>query len=143
VIEILRPDDDTDDVEEDPKNINLEAVDEDTLKEDRSTIGALELILKQFAADLEPPVEKVAGDTADEAEKVASGEAAASEAEVENSSEATDSAKNLKDGIYMKPHLRLEEIKLDDVKKELMTHEISKFRESHKVSEIFIWQILK
>merc|ERR1719468_1240947 len=40
----------------------------------------------------------------------------------------------------MKPHLRLEEIKLDDDKKELMTSEISKFRETHKDEEIRIKQ---
>ena len=38
--------------EESPGNINLELVDEDTLKEDRAILGAFELILKQYANSL-------------------------------------------------------------------------------------------
>lgn len=37
------------------KNINLELVDEDTLKEDRVVLNALELILRQYQKDLVPP----------------------------------------------------------------------------------------
>ena len=43
--------------EEDNKYLNLELVDEDTLKEDRMVIGALELILKQYNKELNPVVE--------------------------------------------------------------------------------------
>ncbi len=118
--------------EEDPKNINLEAVDEDTLKEDRSTIGALELILRQFASDLEPPVEGK-GDEEEFEEATVEAEPAAKVNEGSAGEQQPDNDRLVRDGIYMKPHLRLEEIKLDDEKKELMTNEISKFRETHKV----------
>ena len=36
------------------KNINLELVDEDTLKEDRVVLNALEMILRQYQKDLVP-----------------------------------------------------------------------------------------
>lgn len=46
-----------DDADEDDKSatINLELVDEDTLKQDRIVIGSLELLLKQYNKDLVPP----------------------------------------------------------------------------------------
>ena len=128
---LIRPPEDGEDEEEDSKNMNLEAVDEDTLKEDRITIQALELILRQYAKDLDPPPQEVFAEVlkvevaeAPEAEKVPSAVPAAGESE----------AQSVSSGIYMKPHLRLEEIKLDDDKKELMSSEINKFRETHKVS---------
>lgn len=128
------------DEEDDPKTINLEAVDEDTLKEDRHTIGALELILKQYGKDLNPPevppvdAEKVptnAPPPQDSTTPIVATDNAESSPEIDNATV---------NGIYMKPHLRLEEIKLDDDKKELMTSEISKFRETHKDEEIRIKQ---
>lgn len=124
---LIRPPEDGEvDDEDDPKNINLEAVDEDTLKEDRVTIGALELILKQYAKDLDPPEETP------EAEKVPT----VAPPPVDTTSTETSAP----GGVYMKPHLRLEEIKLDDDKKEFMTSEISKFRETHKDEEVKIKQ---
>ena len=81
----------------DNKNINLELVDEDTLKEDRITIGALELILKQYSKDLNPP-EVVP--PAPEAESLtAPGAVPAAPAE------STESASSPSTGVYMKPHL--------------------------------------
>lgn len=125
---LIRPPEEGEDEEEDPKMINLESVDEDTLKEDRSTINALELILQQYAKDLNPPEETEENNEEKmEEEKVPTVELPPPETEEQAEN------KNFKDGIYMKPHLRLEEIKLDEDKKELMTSEISKFRESHKV----------
>ena len=50
-----------DEEDDEAKYLNLELVDEDTLKEDRVVIGALESILKQYHKDLNPePVAPVA-----------------------------------------------------------------------------------
>lgn len=151
---LIRPNDDDTNAdaateEDDPKTINLEAVDEDTLKEDRHTIGALELILKQYGKDLNPPEVAATVETPEKIPTVAPAPhtptptvAADTEnspvAQITDNNNGTDN--NNTNGVYMKPHLRLEEIKLDDDKKELMTSEISKFRETHKDEEIRIKQ---
>jgi RNA recognition motif-containing protein len=127
---------DDDESMNDNKNINLELVDEDTLKEDRIALGALELILKQYSKDLNPPepvpVEKTAAAVPVVATTAAVGEAdvKAAPANTASSQEETTSTT----GVYMKPHLRLEEIQLDDDKKDLIKNEINIFREKHKVS---------
>ena len=81
----------------DNKNINLELVDEDTLKEDRITIGALELILKQYSKDLNPP--EVVPPAPEAENSTVPGAAPAAPAE------STESASSPSTGVYMKPHL--------------------------------------
>lgn len=138
---LIRPPEDGEiDEEDDPKNINLEAVDEDTLKEDRGTIGALELILRQYAKDLDPPEAM-----AEIEEKIHTVEPPpiTVENQPENKEEKDFDRKDgdkVFSGVYMKPHLRLETITLDDDKKEYMTSEISKFRETHKDEDVKIKQ---
>lgn len=130
---LIRPADDGDaEEDEDSKNVNLEAVDEDTLKEDQRTIGALELILKQYAKDLDNPPEVLTA--------AAPPVLADADNKVPTVTSAPESDAQAASGVYMKPHLRLEEIKLDEDKKEFMTTEISKFRETHKDEEVKIKQ---
>lgn len=102
---LIRPPEDGEaEEEEDPKNINLEAVDEDTLKEDRITIGALELILRQYAKDLDPPPPE------QKTEEATTGKAEPATDEVDDekavmSAPAEAESQSVSSGIYMKPHL--------------------------------------
>jgi len=91
--------------------ISLESVDEDTLKEDRVTIGQFENILRQYAKDLFP-----------EAVVEAS-------AETQKTVESDASAKT-------DTKIKLNDVHVDADKKELISGEIQSFREKHKGDEV-------
>ena len=132
----------------DDLQISLESVDEDSLKEDRITINAFESILKQYSKDLiplppQPPTQQqtssiplpTTNPVIISAPPVINTQLLS---ENNQTNDTEDSSDNNSSGVYMKPHLRLEEIQLDADKKEIITSEIQLFREKHKGEDVKI-----
>ena len=119
----------------DDLQVSLDSVDEESLKEDRVTLNAFESIVKQYAKDLLPPAPTPSPTTTTTQLQIT-----ISAPPVINSTQLVSSSNedSNSDSIYMKPHLRLEEIQLDADKKEIITSEIQLFREKHKGEDVKI-----
>jgi RNA-binding protein 25 len=127
----------------DDLQVSLDSVDEESLKEDRMALNAFESIVKQYAKDLLPPTPPT---TATQQQIPTNNQITISAPPVINNTQLVNSNNEDSNGdnsgennsIYMKPHLRLEEIQLDADKKEIITSEIQLFREKHKGEDVKI-----